>query len=125
MLREFSSWRCAIWLTIRSRSCSSSGRNVSVSMALMLQPPFGCSRDSRPLAVADSSRRSASSGAMPARLTTLSRAPWPETIATSRCGSSSVSASSRTTASFARPSSGGAATRTFQASPWRPTIAGA
>ena len=38
-------------------------------------------------------------------------------------GSASASASSRRTASFARPRSGASVTRTFQASPCRPTIA--
>src|SRR5690242_16879777 len=64
--------------------------------------------------VAEASRRSISSGPSPASATILSRAPCPETISTSRRARSSVSASRSTTASFALPPSGGAATRTFQ-----------
>src|SRR5439155_181178 len=47
-----------------------------------------------------------------------------ETSETLARGTSSVAASSRSTASFARPSSGGSATRIFHASPYRPTIPG-
>src|SRR5262249_32021498 len=69
------------------------------------------------------SRRSASMESMPASSTILSRPGRPETSVTLRSGRSSGWVSSRTTASLALPSSGGAATRTFQPSPWRPTIA--
>src|SRR5262249_30382682 len=48
--------------------------------------------------------------------------PRPATSSTSPRGRPRASASSRSTASFAFPSSGGAWTLTFQASPWRPTI---
>ena len=73
---------------------------------------------------ADARRCSASSRVSPTISTTLSRETAPlddahvrpaESRATSRAGS--------TTDAFARPRSGGAATRSFQASPWRPTTA--
>jgi len=68
-------------------------------------------------------RRSISAGPTPVSSTILSRPLWPETIATASRGTASAAASSRTTASFARPCSGASVTRTFHASPWRPTIA--
>src|SRR5438552_848471 len=43
-------------------------------------------------------------------------------MVTALLGTASVSATSRSTASFARPPSGGAVTRTFQPSPYGPTI---
>src|SRR5262249_46832185 len=70
------------------------------------------------------SSRSASSGSIPSSSTTLSREPCPATRRTSVRASVSVSASSVTTASLARPRSGASATRIFHASPWRPTIPG-
>src|SRR5262249_40897141 len=63
------------------------------------------------------SRRSTSLESMPASSTILSRPDRPETSVTLRSGRSRCWASSRTTASLALPSSGGAATRTFQPSP--------
>ena len=80
---------------------------------------------SSPVALACTSRRSVSSGPMPASVTVLSREACPETISTSRSARPSVSASSSTTAAFARPSSGAAATRTFQARTVPPDHAGA
>src|SRR3954452_13726920 len=68
-----------------------------------------------------SSRRSLSARSMPSIWTTFSRAVWPETIDSERRGRPSSCASRSSTASFARPPSGGAATRTFQPSPCRPT----
>ncbi len=70
---------------------------------------------------ARSEARSICSGPTPTSSTILSRVPCPETSVTASRGNASVSARSRTTASFARPPSGGAATRTFHASPCRPT----
>src|SRR5918994_709842 len=70
------------------------------------------------------SLRAASDAAIPLTSTTLSREPCPATSLTSSGGIRSVSASRATAASFARPHSGGAATRTFQASPCRPTTPG-
>src|SRR5262249_30650727 len=81
---------------------------------------LGVHRAHADLAFADS-RRSSSSASSPPRETSLSRAPCPETSVTERRGTSSVSAISRRTASFARPSSAGAETRTFQPSPYGPT----
>src|SRR5262249_45031947 len=69
-------------------------------------------------------RASASSAPIPSRATTLSRAAWPETIATLRRRRSRVPASRVTTASFARPPSAGAATLIFHESPCRPTTPG-
>src|SRR5207244_3642222 len=66
------------------------------------------------------SLRSTSAASMPSSSTTFSRAVWPETSETLRRGTSTVSARSRTTASFARPLSAGAVTRSFQTSPIRP-----
>ena len=66
---------------------------------------------------AEDRRRSVWVSSMPVSSTILSRAPWPDTILTASRGTARVLASSRTTASFARPTSGGAATRTFQACP--------
>ena len=77
-----------------------------------------------PSPLASARRRSISSVSIPASATVLSREACPETISTSRSEMPSVSASSRTTAAFAFPSSGAAVTRTFQAGPCRPTIAG-
>src|SRR5207248_2767022 len=74
-----------------------------------------------PEALAAARRCSISRGSMPSSATVLSRDAWPETIATELAGTANVSASRRTTAAFALPSSGAAATRTFHASPWRPT----
>src|SRR5260370_31046775 len=71
-------------------------------------------------AEADASRRSASAGPSPVSSTILSRPPWPETSATASRGSASASASSRRTASFARPCSGAAATRSLHAPPCPP-----
>ena len=73
---------------------------------------------------ASASSRSVCACSRPSSMTILSRAACPETSATLARGTSSVAASSRSTASFARPSSGGSATRTFHASPWRPAIPG-
>src|SRR5262249_12073742 len=67
-----------------------------------------------------SSRRSTSRGSRPCSSTILSRAVCPETTDTAARGTRRRSASSRTTASLARPRSGAALTRTFHASPWRP-----
>src|SRR6266540_2624475 len=86
--------------------------------------PVGVDGHARPLPAASASNRSAPSAEMPVSATTLSREPWPDTSSTLRAGTRSVSASSRSTASFARPSSGGSATRTFHAPPWRPAIPG-
>src|SRR5262245_19222963 len=69
-----------------------------------------------------SSRRSASSAARPRSSTTLSRTPCPETSVSPVTGTESRLDRSRRTAAFARPRSGGAATLTFHASPYRPTI---
>src|SRR5205814_3298918 len=77
----------------------------------------------RAVAEADASRPSATAGASPASSTILSRALWPETSVSESRGTPSVSASRRRTASFARPPSGAAVTRSFQPSPYRPTIA--
>src|SRR5262249_46510966 len=76
------------------------------------------------VAEADVSRRSANAGAIPSSSTILSLPVCPETSVTAARGTSSVSARRRTTAAFARPFSGGCVTRTFHASPCRPTIAG-
>src|SRR4051794_14087000 len=73
--------------------------------------------------VAEVRRRSISAGPIPVSSTTFSRAPWPETSVRAVRGSASVSASNRRTASLARPRSGASVTRTFQASPCRPTTA--
>src|SRR5438067_1009780 len=67
----------------------------------------------RPFPAADDRQRSISTGSIPASSTILSRPPCPETSVTDVRGSDSVSASRRTTASFARPASAGAATLTF------------
>src|SRR5262249_50127710 len=58
------------------------------------------------------SRRSACAGPRPSSATTLSRDAWPATSERFARGTSSASARSVSTASFARPSSGGSATRT-------------
>src|SRR5438045_3347158 len=73
-------------------------------------------------AVAEASRRSISAGPTPSSSTILSRPVCPETSVTDVRGIESATASRRSTASFARPSSGGAVTRTFHASPWRPMM---
>src|SRR5581483_683826 len=88
--------------------------------ALLLEPRAEALAVDAHLA-ASASRRSASSAATPSIATSLSRPPWPATIATDSRGSASAPASRPTTASFARPPSGRDETRTFQASPWRPT----
>ena len=51
----------------------------------------------------------------------VARRRGPRRASRRRAGRRACSASSRSTASLARPRSGGAATRTFQPSPWRPT----
>src|SRR5207244_4332087 len=79
-------------------------------------------RHRRSFPAAEDRRRSIWDGPMPASSTILSRPPCPETSVTASRGTDNVSASSRTTASLARPPSGGAATRTFHASPCRPMI---
>src|SRR3954454_4785186 len=61
-------------------------------------------------AVAEERRRSISAGPRAASSTILSRPPWPETRVTASRGTDSTSASSRSTASFARPCSGGSVT---------------
>jgi hypothetical protein len=53
--------------------------------------------------------------------TTFARPLWPATTRTEPLGTSRAEESTSTSASFARPRSGGAATRTFQPSPCRPT----
>src|SRR5436305_5210010 len=58
---------------------------------------------------------------MPSTRTSLSRERSPRTIVTLEARTPSRSASSRRSASFARPSSGGAATRTTKAPSRRPT----
>ena len=73
--------------------------------------------------VAEARRRSISAGPIPVSSTIFSRPPWPETSVRAVRGSASVSARRRRTASFARPRSGASVTRTFQASPCRPTTA--
>src|SRR5262249_43637427 len=78
---------------------------------------------SSPAMLASARRRSISSGPRPASATVLSGEVRPETIRTSRRGPARVSARRRTTASLALPSSGAAATRTFQPAPCRPTTA--
>src|SRR5207302_7323451 len=77
----------------------------------------------RPGSAAEARRRSISAGPTPVSSTTFSLPPWPETRVKAVLGSASVSASSRSTASFARPRSGASVTRTFHASPCRPTTA--
>ena len=67
--------------------------------------------------VTTSSRRSSSSRETPLKERILSREECPTSTAMCAGGMSSASARSRTTAAFARPASGGAATRTFQAEP--------
>src|SRR5713101_8188713 len=67
----------------------------------------------RSVADADASRRSTSAGPSPASSTILSLPPWPETSVSASRGTARTSASSRSTASFARPPSGGAVTRIF------------
>ena len=79
----------------------------------MVQPPFPSAEDSR---------LSVSARSMPASSTILSRPPWPETSVIARSGSASARASRRTAASFAAPRSGGAVTRSFHASPYRPAM---
>src|SRR5947199_70334 len=76
----------------------------------------------RSTADADARRRSTSAGPSPVSRTILSRPEWPETSSSVSRGIASASASSRRTASFARPCSGAAVTLTFHASPWRPTL---
>src|SRR4051812_21479102 len=73
--------------------------------------------------VAEARRRSISAGPIPVSSTIFSLPPWPETSVRAVRGSASVSARSRRTASLARPRSGASVTRTFQASPCRPTTA--
>ena len=70
---------------------------------------------------AASSRRSISAASRPPTSTILRREACPATTATRPCPMSSAPASSSTSARFARPRSGGAATRARQPSPWRPT----
>src|SRR2546421_2406020 len=82
-----------------------------------------CIHETRSLPTAEVNRRSTRFPSIPASSTILSRELCPETSFTASRGTERVSASRRTTASFARPASGGAATRTFQASPYRPTTA--
>src|SRR5919108_701715 len=67
------------------------------------------------------SRRSASSAVRPETSTVLSRVPCPATRRRSAESTASVSARRASVASFALPRSGGAVTRSFHASPWRPT----
>src|SRR6266511_1395205 len=78
----------------------------------------------QPFSPAEASSRSVCDCSRPSRTTIFSRDACPETSSTVARGTSSVFASSRSTASFARPSSGGSATRTFHASPWRPAKPG-
>src|SRR5262249_39400718 len=77
-----------------------------------------------PFPSAAASNRSTRRGSSPSSNTTFSRDACPDTSASRPRGTSSVSASSRSTASFARPFSGGSATRTFHASPCRPALPG-
>src|SRR5262249_15396374 len=76
----------------------------------------------RSVAEADDTRRSIVPGPSPSSSTILSRPLWPETIVSDSRGTESASASRRSTASFARPCSGAAVTRTFHPSAYRPTI---
>src|SRR5687768_12174176 len=59
--------------------------------------------------------------ATPSTSTSLLRLASPPAMRTAERGTSSRPASSLTSASLAAPSTGGAARRTFSASPWRPT----
>src|SRR3954452_3779244 len=72
---------------------------------------------------AEARRRSISAGPIPVSSTIFSLPPCPETSFRAVRGSASVSARRRRTASLARPRSGASVTRTFQASPCRPTNA--
>src|SRR5262249_14365901 len=67
-------------------------------------------------------RDSTSSVSIPTTRKRLSRDRSPETSATALSLTPSVAAMSAIAAAFARPSTGGAATRTWSESPWRPTI---
>src|SRR5262249_36976967 len=71
---------------------------------------------------ARSRRRPASAESIPCSSTTLSGLAAPPTSEISSGARPSVHARRRRSALLARPSSGAAATRTFHASPWRPTI---
>src|SRR5262249_8744679 len=73
-------------------------------------------------AAASPSRRSARASSIPASSTILSLLPCPETTETAPRDTETVSAMSRTTAAFARPSSGGAVTWIFQPSPCLPIM---
>src|SRR5438132_431409 len=87
-----------------------------VAEAIRIDHAHGCS-----FRAAAVRRRSTRSESIPVSSTILSRPPCPETSVTASRETDSVSASSRTTSSFAWPPSGRAATRIFQPSPWRPT----
>src|SRR5205807_2099226 len=92
-------------------------RDDPCALVLQQRPELGGIDRAHPVLPAPASRLAASSLSRPSSSTTLSRAVSPERMLTPRRGSSSVAARSCTTASFARPLSAGAATRTFQASP--------
>ena len=107
-------------------ACSTRLRSSSSSVAEVL----GVDASSAPLLSARRSSPAAESEAPvdqrrpdAGELDDLLPAPWPETSVRAVRGSASVSARRRRTASFARPRSGASVTRTFQASPCRPTIA--
>src|SRR5205085_10155946 len=93
---------------------------VQDALPLLLEDPAEALGVDGAHADAPTSLRSTSAASTPTSSTTFSRAVWPETSATCRRGTSTASARSRTTASFARPPSAGAVTRSFQTSPTRP-----
>ena len=107
-----------VWLTASRACCSRSRSRFERS-----RKAFDVDAHRRSSAAA-ASTASAVSSLMPSSTTTLSRDEAPAVSSRSRRARSRVLARRSRTASFARPPSGGALTRTFQASPWRPTIPG-